>query len=213
MTLHCTVPGTVRVNEDQVQKLIFLIPKTVGLLNTADTVVMLNYIREDGFSGTTTLQPEETYGEYLIYSIMITSDLTGTGGNTILNIELTHPNGGHITSADCYLPIEGSVTEGQEVPAIKQGDAYKLPIAIDYGTTEAVSIIEVFFDKQRLEFKPTDIDEDGVLYIPLTQEMTFALQEGTVEVDLRVKFANGEVVGLPEKLQVTITDAISEVVL
>lgn len=83
------------------------------------------------------------------------------------------------------------------------GDAYVLPISItlesgiaNSGSFADVEVViggcirktmtdgEVTFDETKQEF-----------LVPLTQEETFKLR-GTSEVDLRLKFSNGEVIGV-----------------
>lgn len=100
---------------------------------------------------------------------------------------------------------------------IKQGDQYSLPIALrfdgDAVDSSDIDTIELYFGKTRYTY-PGDLTyTDGIIYLPLTQEITLALKSFSVSIDLRVKFANGDVVGIPEKLRVTIADATSEEVL
>lgn len=102
---------------------------------------------------------------------------------------------------------------------IKQGDQYYLGITVrDYISKkpfdkELLSGIEIAFGK-KITFFPVDSEhydaDAGVLSYPLRQEDTLKMAVGTVKVDVRAKFKSGDIVGLIEKLKVTIADASSE---
>lgn len=107
---------------------------------------------------------------------------------------------------------------------IKQGDQYRLKInVVDDGTNSPLSSdslagFEVMFGQTRHYIEATDTTGydpvSGDVAFPLTQEETFALKAGgVVMVDLRVCFKSGDVVGIENKIPVTIKDATSEVVL
>ena len=101
---------------------------------------------------------------------------------------------------------------------VKQGDAYQVPIELNMNglpiPEEDIAAVEVYFGELRKTYPDGVSYQDGVLYFPLTQEETFALQEEeTLFVDIRVTFANGSCIGIPEKLPVSIADAVSTEVL
>lgn len=108
------------------------------------------------------------------------------------------------------------------LPVIKQGDAYSLRVPLtlnDERVTESdldvIHCVEFMLGDSVRKVWPDDGEfADDVFYVPLTQEETFDLDEGTsVEFDVRVHFIGGAVVGLKKKLKVKVYDAISEVVL
>lgn len=104
---------------------------------------------------------------------------------------------------------------------IKQGDAYSIPVGVTLnGTGIALSDIEM------VEFQlgsgvrklyPGDAifnSEDNFFYVSLSQEDTFSLPaNGAVELDVRVKFSGGSVMGAKKMVYVTVVDAVSEEVL
>lgn len=107
---------------------------------------------------------------------------------------------------------------------VKQGDQYHLMMqVVDDGTNaplpvESLAGFEVMFGSIRHYIEATDTaaydPEKGELKIPLTQAETFALQAGSkVNIDLRVHFHSGDVIGIPAKIPVDIRDATSEVIL
>ena len=104
---------------------------------------------------------------------------------------------------------------------IKQGDAYSLPVLIRLNG-EPVDIDEVaeveftFGDGMRKLF-PQEVQynrADGWFYLPLQQDETFAFPaNGSVTLDIRVKFVGGDVVGVQRMESLAVADASSEVVL
>ena len=104
---------------------------------------------------------------------------------------------------------------------IKQGDAYSVPVLIRLNG-EPVDIDEVaeveftFGDGMRKLF-PQEVQyniADGCFYLPLTQDETFAFPaNGSVTLDIRVKFVGGDVVGVQRMESLAVADASSEVVL
>ena len=97
---------------------------------------------------------------------------------------------------------------------IKQGDAYLIPIALRMNNTSIsdkdIEVIEVFFGTVRKTYPGEITYQNGVLFYPVTQEETLALQEEkTIYMDVRVKFTNGSCIGVPEKLRVDVADATS----
>lgn len=114
------------------------------------------------------------------------------------------------------------MAETATVPTIKQGDAYSLRVPLELNgeavTEESLPLIhcvEFFLGEEIRKVWPEDgTFADGVFYVPVTQEETFALEEGSrVEFDARVHFVGGAVVGLKKKLKIKVYDAISEVIL
>ncbi len=101
---------------------------------------------------------------------------------------------------------------------IKQGDAYAVPLDIllegESVAPEDASVIEVYVGDVRKTY-PGEISYlDGKYYFPLTQAETFAMAENSqVDVDLRVKFSGGDVIGVTKKGVVVVVDATSEVIL
>jgi len=114
------------------------------------------------------------------------------------------------------------MAETASIPVIKQGDAYSLRVpltlndeAVTADSLPLIHCVEFFLGEEIRKVWPDDgAFADDVFYVPLTQEETFNLDEGTsVEFDVRVHFIGGAVVGLKKKLKVKVYDAISEVVL
>lgn len=114
------------------------------------------------------------------------------------------------------------MAETNTIPTIKQGDAYSLrvPLKLDDEAVTAEDLpllhcVEFMLGDEIRKVWPDDgTFSDGSFLVPLTQEETFALEEGTrVEFDVRVHFIGGAVVGLKKKLKVKVYDAISEVIL
>lgn len=107
---------------------------------------------------------------------------------------------------------------------IKQGDCYKLPIRVKDDSTnapipvETLAGFEVMFGQRREYVRADDQNgynsETGIVMIQLEQEETFALKANeTIDLDLRVHYADGTVIGIKSKVPITIVDATSEVVL
>lgn len=100
---------------------------------------------------------------------------------------------------------------------IKQGDAYKLPIkvnlngaAVDINAVEKVEFVLGGITK----LYPNEVEYvNGEFLYPLTQENSFSFEEGSVDLDIRVKFVGGNVQGIPNKIVVTVNDAESEAIL
>lgn len=103
---------------------------------------------------------------------------------------------------------------------IKQGDQYKLPVGLSLdgvditeGTLYAVDTVEFYLADNLLEYRADSTGQvtfdGGDFLLPLTQAMTFALRSAPVPLDIRVKFADGDVCGLEEPLKVTVAEARS----
>ena len=103
---------------------------------------------------------------------------------------------------------------------IKQGDSYYLPVDItldnDALDLSLVECVEFCLDNIRKTY-PDKVSYDAdteTFRLPLTQRETFALKTGRAAVlDVRIKFRNGDVIGLPKPLSVDVARAISGEVL
>lgn len=104
---------------------------------------------------------------------------------------------------------------------IKQGDEYSLPVLIHLNgePVDVSEVAEVEFtlgNGVRKTF-PQEVQynsADGCFYLPLTQEETFAFPaNGSVTLDIRVKFAGGNVIGVQRMESIAVADASSEVIL
>ena len=104
---------------------------------------------------------------------------------------------------------------------IKQGDEYSLPVLIRLNgePVDVSEVVEVEFtlgNGVRKTF-PQEVQynsADGCFYLPLTQEETFAFPaNGSVTLDIRVKFAGGNVIGVQRMESIAVADASSEVIL
>ena len=103
---------------------------------------------------------------------------------------------------------------------LKQGDAYGIPVAITLDGVpldiEEVDTVEVCIGTLRKVYpgEVTYDDESGKFSFPVTQEETFSMKEGgAVPVDIRVKFASGEVIGARGVQYMPVFEAISGEVL
>lgn len=103
---------------------------------------------------------------------------------------------------------------------IKQGDAYPLPVGVTLNgaaiAPEDIETVEFMLGDVR-KLYPTDATfnpEDNFFYVNLTQEDTFSLPaNSSVNLDVRVKFVGGNVLGIKKMQYATIVDAVSEEVL
>ncbi len=104
---------------------------------------------------------------------------------------------------------------------IKQGDAYSLPVQIRLGGAaldiDNVELVEFCVGGTLRKLFPEDVRYDNgtqTFYLPLTQGETFSFQENAaVQMDVRVKFLGGAVLGLRRPGTIAVRDAISEVTL
>ena len=104
---------------------------------------------------------------------------------------------------------------------IKQGDAYALPIQIRLND-ELIDIADVetaefYIGEDIRKLYPGDVTyeaADNTFYLPLTQADTFSFPaNGSVTLDIRVKFTGGDVIGVLRPDALAVYDAVSEVVL
>lgn len=101
---------------------------------------------------------------------------------------------------------------------IKQGDSYKIPIALSMDgqpiPADTVNKIELYFGSNRKLYPGDMTFADGVLSLPLTQQDTLKLNAGArIPIDIRIKFNSGDVYGIPTKMSASIADAVSTEVL
>lgn len=106
--------------------------------------------------------------------------------------------------------------------AIKQGDAYAIPVSVsmdgerlvesDLGMVDSV---EFMISENIRKVYPDDVQFDNtnnVFLVPVTQTETFALEDGdTIQVDVRVEFNGGDVIGTKTMKKIKVLDALSEV--
>ncbi len=115
------------------------------------------------------------------------------------------------------------ITESSNVATIKQGDAYNIPVKLFFNgvaiSTETLSLLdEIEFalgdlDPVRIPASEAWSEALGEFLLPVTQEMTFALEVGKTDLDVRVQFLGGDVLGVREKARIRVIDATSETVL
>lgn len=104
---------------------------------------------------------------------------------------------------------------------IKQGDAYALPIQIRLNGeligVEDVEAAEFCLGDGLRKLYPGEVSYeagDNTFYLPLTQADTFSFPaNGSVSLDIRVKFTGGDVIGVLRPETLAVYDAASEVVL
>ena len=104
---------------------------------------------------------------------------------------------------------------------IKQGDAYALPIQIRLNGeligVEDVEAAEFCLGDGLRKLYPGDVSYeagDNTFYLPLTQSDTFSFPaNGSVSLDIRVKFTGGDVIGVLRPETQAVYDAASEAVL
>ena len=105
---------------------------------------------------------------------------------------------------------------------LKQGDAYALPVqlTVDGETVTSAALdmihsVEFMVGESIRRTYPEDVTFDGessLFLVPVTQEETFALDEGeTICFDVRVRFAGGDVAGTKTMQNIKVLDALSEV--
>lgn len=100
---------------------------------------------------------------------------------------------------------------------IMQGDAYSIPITIksdgaeiDSAVVEAVEIIIGFIKK----VYPGEITfNNGAWHFPLRQEESAKLSRGRTSVQVRVKFHDGNVVGMKHDAAVNVKESRSKVII
>lgn len=104
---------------------------------------------------------------------------------------------------------------------IKQGDACAIPIRVSIDgepVTERdlvlIESVEFMISEDIRKVYPQDVlfdGESGIFLVPVTQEETFALEEGdSIRVDVRVAFSGGDVAGTRTMERLDVVDALSE---
>ena len=107
------------------------------------------------------------------------------------------------------------------VVRIKQGDQYSIPIALKLNGEDIdindIAEVEFTFENGLRKVFPQEVQynsADNCFYLPLTQDETFAFPaNGSVTLDIRVKFAGGNVIGVQRMESIAVADASSEVIL
>jgi hypothetical protein len=105
--------------------------------------------------------------------------------------------------------------------SIKQGDAYAVPVSItvDGETVTAESLglidtVEFMVGEGIRKVYPGDVTfdyENSVFLVPVTQDETFALEDGDrISFDVRVGFVGGDVIGTKVMQKIKVLDALSE---
>lgn len=104
---------------------------------------------------------------------------------------------------------------------IKQGDAYAVPIQVRLNgeliNADDVEAVEFCVGDALRKLYPGDVSYEpgnNSFYLPLSQTDTFAFPaNGSVTLDVRVKFTSGDVIGVLRPDAFAVYDATSEVVL
>ena len=104
---------------------------------------------------------------------------------------------------------------------IKQGDAYAIPVRLrldgELIDAQEVEAVEFCLGDALRKLYPEDVSYEpgnNTFYLPLTQQETFAFPaNGSVALDVRVKFTGGDVIGVLRPDAFAVYDAASEVVL
>ena len=104
---------------------------------------------------------------------------------------------------------------------IKQGDQYSVPILIRLNgeplDLDDVAEVEFTIGNDMRKLWPQDVQynsADECFYLPLTQAETIAFPaNGSVTLDIRVKFVGGNVVVVQRMESFAVADAASEVTL
>lgn len=109
------------------------------------------------------------------------------------------------------------------IPTIKQGDAFSIPVHLYFNGAEiGADLLDLL---EEIEFTLGELDPVRIpadeawndtlscFLLPVTQEQTFALEEGRTEMDVRVQFLGGNVLGVRQKGKMKVVDTTSEVIL
>lgn len=104
---------------------------------------------------------------------------------------------------------------------IKQGDAYAVPVQVRLNgeliNADDVETVEFCVGDGLRKLYPGDVTYEpgnNTFYLPLSQSETFAFPaNGSVTLDVRVKFTGGDVIGVLRPDAFSVYDATSEVVL
>lgn len=109
------------------------------------------------------------------------------------------------------------------VPVIKQGDEVWIPVDMYFNgepiTADVLLLLEeiefTFDDQKPVRIPAAEAWNETMrcFMLPVTQEQTFALEDGSTHLDVRVQFYGGAVLGSREKIKMKVLDATSEEVL
>lgn len=109
------------------------------------------------------------------------------------------------------------------IPAIKQGDDYYIPVHLYFNGDEItdnelplLDEIEYCFDERDpMKILAAEAYSAAMecFLLPVSQEESFALDEGKTTFDVRVKFYGGNILGVKKKAKMRVLDASSEEVL
>ena len=115
--------------------------------------------------------------------------------------------------ADC------NCVNNNNLPTIKQGDDLYLLANIYFNgaiiTANEVPILDeleyCFEDEEPRKIKAADSwnDELGGFLLPVSQEQSFTLEDGRTNIDLRVKFYGGNVLGARQRNRLKVLEANS----
>lgn len=103
---------------------------------------------------------------------------------------------------------------------IKRGDNYFLPVEIRENDfllqMENVEAVEFCLGEMRMTY-PDEVlysDEEGCFLIPVSQKSSFGFGRGrTIPLDIRVKFKDGKICGIPQIMQISVADTLSRTLL
>lgn len=109
------------------------------------------------------------------------------------------------------------------LPIIKQGDDVYLQVTL-YFNGDAITAnelplldeIEYCFEYERpRKIKAADAWNEtlGAFLLPVSQENTFALEEGRTNLDVRVKFLGGNILGVRQRRRMKVLEANSQEVI
>lgn len=119
--------------------------------------------------------------------------------------------------ADC------SCSTSSSLPIIKQGDDVYLQATL-YFNGNAITANELplldeieycFEDENPRKIKAVDAWNDtlGLFLLPVSQENSFALEDGRTNIDVRVKFYGGNVLGVRQRRRMKVLEANSQEVI
>ena len=119
--------------------------------------------------------------------------------------------------ADC------NCTTTTDLPIIKQGDDVYLQVtlyfngaAITANELPLLDEIEYCFEYEKpRKVRAADAWNDtlGLFLLPVSQENSFALEDGRTDIDVRVKFYGGNVLGVRRKDRMRVPEANSQEVI
>lgn len=109
------------------------------------------------------------------------------------------------------------------LPIIKQGDDVYLQVTLYFNgaviTANEVSLldeIEYCFEEEnprKIKASASFNETLGAFLLPVSQENTFALEEGRTNLDVRVKFLGGNILGVRQRRRMKVLEANSQEVI